>query len=245
MKRVVYLGSRVIGLRCLEYLLDNKKKFDIDIVAIGTQLREGFSDGYSIAALAQSHGIALIDTPDEIPECHIIYSVEYHKIIKQNHIDRANDIAVNLHLGPLPDYRGCNQFSFAIFNQAKVFGVTVHQIGAGIDSGDILFEDRFDIPANIWVEELYAMGAERGQALFERTLERIIRAEYVRMPQDSFKDREKKIYYRKDINTLKCIDLSEDEDTITRRIRSTYMPGFEPPYVLIDGKKMSFKEPEK
>jgi len=241
-KKIVYLGSRKIGLHCLKYLLTKANDLNVEIIAVGTQLREGFSDGYEIADLAGSHEIPLIDTPDKIPDCHIIYSVEYHKIIKPNHISRASDIAVNLHLGPLPDYRGCNQFSFAIFDQAEIFGVTIHEIDSGIDSGDILFEDRFAIPKNIWVKELYDMGVRKGQNLFENTIEKIIKGDYIKKPQNSFENRIKKINYRKDIDVLKHIDLDEDANKIMRRIRSTYMPNFDPPYIMIDSRKIFFKE---
>ena len=84
-----------------------------------------------------------------------LISVQYHNILKKEHIQKAKVLAVNVHMAPLPEYRGCNQFSFAIIDKAKVFGTTFHVLEEGIDSGDILFENRFPISEKLTVKELY------------------------------------------------------------------------------------------
>jgi hypothetical protein len=40
--------------------------------------------------------------------------------------------------------------------------------------------------------------------------------------------------------SIKVIDLSWDKEKIERYIRATSMPGFPPPYCIIDGRKISF-----
>ncbi|OJU75908.1 MAG: hypothetical protein BGO09_13865 [Bacteroidetes bacterium 47-18] len=244
-KRIVYLGTKPIGAHCLEYILDRREELDVEVIAVGTRERKEFAGSNAVADLAARHHIPLLEHPDAIPECDIIYSVQYDKILKQQHIDKASRIAVNLHLAPLPDYRGCNQFSFAIFNGAEVFGVTIHEIDTGVDSGDILFEDRFPIPGDIWVKELFDISVDRGKQLFESTLKDIIAGSYVKVPQASLTgERGLHLYSRKDIGWLKRIDLEEPASKTARRIRATYMPGFEPPYVLVGGSKLFLKAAE-
>lgn len=46
----------------------------------------------------------------------------------------------NLHPGPLPHYAGLNAPSWAIWNGAAEYGVTLHRIGTGIDTGDVAYE---------------------------------------------------------------------------------------------------------
>ena len=51
----------------------------------------------------------------------------------------------NLHPGPLPEYAGLNCVSWAIYEGASEYGVTLHEMVATIDAGDIISEVRFPI----------------------------------------------------------------------------------------------------
>jgi len=162
-------------------------------------------------------------------------------ILKKQHIEKARQIAINLHMAPLPEYRGCNQFSVAIIEGKEEFGTTIHKLEVDIDSGPILFEKRFPIPVGAYVEELYELTFDASIALFKNSIEDIIKGNYTLTPQaDLVELRGTSIHYRKEMNTMKTIDL--DENTI-RRIRATAMPGFEPPYAM-DGKKKIYLVPE-
>lgn len=137
-------------------------------------------------------------------------------------------------MAPLPEYRGCNQFSFAIIEEREEFGTTIHLLDEGIDSGDILFEDRFKIPCGCWISELYELTANRSIKLFERSLASLVALEITPISQSSYaSQRSCSLHYRYEIETLKQLDLSWDKAKIERHIRGTYMPGFEPPYFLI------------
>lgn len=239
-KKIVFLGSKPIGADCLAYLLQQQEVLNYEVVAIGTKDRKEFSAENPIRELAAQHHIPLIQHPDEIPTCDIIYSVQYHKILKETHIQKAKTIAVNLHLAPLPEYRGCNQFSFAIFHGATHFGVTIHQIDAGVDSGPILFEDRFLLDKNIWVKDLYALSVQKGLTLFQQTLADLINANYEATQQTQLiASRGLNEFKRKDIDIIKQLNFEESASKTQARIRASYMPGFAPPYFLMDGKKIS------
>lgn len=243
MKKVVFLGTKPIGFDSLDYLISQQESLNYKIIAVGTKERNEFGTEKNISGLSQQYGITLLEENDTIPACDIIYSVQYHKILKASDIEKASEIAINLHLAPLPDYRGCNQFSFAIFNGAKIFGVTIHKIDTGIDSGEILFEDRFPLLPEWWVQDLFEESNKRGLALLKSTWAKIISGDYQLQPQTPMiAARGMNIYYRKDIELLKNIDLNEDGFKIARKIKATYMPGFEPPYTIIDGQKIHFKK---
>lgn len=242
---VVFLGSKPIGYESLKFLLENQKDLDIKVIAIATKTRTEFSGDGDLNQLAESYQIATIHHPDEIPECDIIVSVQYHKILKQHHIDKAGKIAVNLHLAPLPEYRGCNQFSFAIFDDCKEFGVTLHEIDTDIDHGDILFENRFPIPEKCWVNDLYQLSVQKGLDLFKNKMPLIIKGEYSKTPQDALQGiKPSYIHFRKEIENLKIINLEDDLSTTERRIRATMMPGFEPPFYIENGEKVYYKNVE-
>ena len=42
-------------------------------------------------------------------------------------------------LEKLPEYRGRNILNWALINDEKEFGITVHYVDEGIDTGDIIF----------------------------------------------------------------------------------------------------------
>lgn len=240
--RIVFLGSKPIGYQCLQFLLDKRTELDIEVVALRTQLRKEFGGDSDLTALAGQYHIPLLDTLDELPECDIIYSVQHHELLQNEHIAKAKKVAVNLHLAPLPEYRGCNQFSFAIMDEAVEFGVSLHAIDVRIDHGDLLFEQRFPIPEHCWVNELYELTFNAAIALFRDSLGPLLAGNYKRISQaDLRKNRSSSLHFRKEIQELKHIDLASDAAAIEKTVRATYMPGFEPPYTFIGGKKVHFK----
>lgn len=244
MKQVVFMGAKEIGLLCFKALL--KKHLNEECEITGVLTRSTKLDGEeSIENLCNQHNIELLSSLDEyltLPKVDITISVQHNEILKKKHIEKANDIAVNLHLAPLPEYRGCNQFSFAIIDEAKWFGATIHEINEGVDSGDILFEKRFRMDGrNYWVSELYDKTVREGDELFSDSLTKLINGDYKRKPQvELIEERGTSIHYRKEINDIKNINLAWGADKISRHIRGTYMPGFPPPFTILDGKKVNF-----
>jgi len=240
-KKVVFLGSKPIGYECFAHLIAEQSALNIQIIGLLTHSRKEFGNAHDINILAEEHKIPILDSLANLPECDIIYSVQYHQILKQQDIKKARQVAVNLHMAPLPEYRGSNQFSYAIIEGKEEFGTTIHEIDERIDHGAILFQKRFLIPENCWVNELYQLTYDASLKLFKQTLGHIINGNYSTVAQQSLEGKYgSSLHYRKEISTLKEIDLNWDNEKIKRHIRATYMPGFEPPYCIIDGKKLYF-----
>lgn len=240
-KKIVFLGSKPVGYHCFDYLIAEKGNLDIEIAGLLTQQRKEFGDGHNLTELAEANNIPVLNGMDTLPECDILYSVQYHEILKPTHINRARQIAVNLHMAPLPEYRGSNQFSYAIIDGKEEFGTTIHEIDARIDHGAVLFQKRFPIPQNCWVNELYQLTYDASIKLFKQTLSHIINGLYNPVPQQSLESKYGTcLHYRNEIADLKHIDLGWKKEKIERHIRATYMPGFEPPYTIINGEKIYF-----
>lgn len=169
----------------------------------------------------------------------ILISIQYHKILKKKHISKAKQIAINLHMAPLPEYRGSNQFSFAIINGDSIFGTTIHKLEESIDGGPIIFEDRFNIDPKITVKELYDITFEKSVNLFTKNIEKIIENKFELIDQRKMlNERRGSFHLRKEINNIKKIDLSWGGEKIDRYLRATSMPGFEPPFSIINGQKV-------
>lgn len=241
MKKILFLGSKPIGYTCLNFLLQNSAALQCEVVGVLSNDNQRFDNSLSIRKLTSDYGIPFIEELDAILEMKnvdFIISVQYHLILRQKHIDVANEMAINLHMAPLPEYRGCNQFSFAIFNQASTFGTTLHRLESGIDNGAIIAERRFDLENGQEVKPLYDKTFEESVFLFEENIGNVLSGNYTLNDQANLIDeRGLNIYFRKDIAQLKEIDLNDSADVIARKVRATAMPGFEPPYAIVDGKK--------
>ena len=240
-KRVVFLGSKDIGLYCLEQLVTLQGKGLVDVVAVLSNGRSLKSSKPTVVDCAESHNLTVLDGVDSLltlRDIDLLISVQYHKILSREHIDVA-DRAVNLHMAPLPEYRGCNQFSFAIIDEAVEFGTTWHEMRPGIDDGPIILERRFPMSGSMQVEELYALTLDHSMKLVDEGLRVIVEGDYEATPQSDFiEQRGTSFHLRKEIEEIKKIDLNWPEEKIDRHIRATSFSGFPPPYAMVDGEKI-------
>ena len=235
LKKVVFLGGKDIGHECLKFLIKEAKKLNRCIVGVDTS-----PQGEKIRLLLQEHELEYLD--GVIPVCDIIISVQYHRILSKKEIQLATERAINLHMAPLPEYRGCNQFSFAIMDEVSTFGTTLHEIVPGIDSGPIIADNRFDITPDIWVKELYKLTYNASIDLFKECLAELVSGNYCAVDQKIFLSKRKTSFHlRTEVNELKKINLNWDKSKINKHLRATMMPGFDPPYVMVDNEKIYFK----
>jgi len=94
-------------------------------------------------------------------------SMSFNQILKRPILELAPKGFINCHAGALPFYRGRNVLNWVLINGEKRFGVTVHHIDEGIDTGDII-EQRF---APIGPDDAYADLLDRAVELCADTLE--------------------------------------------------------------------------
>lgn len=71
-------------------------------------------------------------------ECDLFVSMSFNQILKTEIIKTPRLGFINCHAGALPFYRGRNPLNWVLINGEKEFGVTVHYIDKGIDTGDII-----------------------------------------------------------------------------------------------------------
>lgn len=81
--------------------------------------------------------------------------------------------AINFHDAPLPDYAGLYCPVWALLDEREQYGVSWHWIDAGIDTGRLLEQERFDVDADETTLSLNAKALAAGLASFERLINRI------------------------------------------------------------------------
>ncbi len=78
-------------------------------------------------------------------ECDLLVSMSFNQIFRAPIVDAFPLKAINCHAGKLPFYRGRNILNWVLINDEKEFGITVHYIDEGIDTGDIVLQQTFPI----------------------------------------------------------------------------------------------------
>ena len=71
--------------------------------------------------------------------------MSFNQIFKREMIDLPKYGTINCHAGKLPFYRGRNILNWALINDEKEFGITVHYMDEGIDTGDIIVQRTYPI----------------------------------------------------------------------------------------------------
>ncbi|MCX2680683.1 formyltransferase family protein [Galbibacter sp. EGI 63066] len=80
--------------------------------------------------------------------CDLFVSMSFNQIFKSEIINIPKYKIINCHAGKLPFYRGRNILNWALINDEKEFGITVHFVDEGIDTGDIIIQRIFPITDN-------------------------------------------------------------------------------------------------
>jgi methionyl-tRNA formyltransferase len=117
------------------------------------------------------------------PDAFVVAS--YGKIVPQALLDVAPGGAFNVHPSLLPLYRGATPLQSAIADGRSETGVTIILMDAGMDTGDIVLQERTPLEPGETYGELHDRLAVRGAALLVEALELAERGALVRRPQAS------------------------------------------------------------
>jgi len=75
----------------------------------------------------------------------LFVSMSFNQIFKKEIINLPKFKTINCHAGMLPFYRGRNILNWALINDEKEFGITVHYMDEGIDTGNIILQRGYPI----------------------------------------------------------------------------------------------------
>ena len=78
-------------------------------------------------------------------DCDILVSMSFNQIFRNDIIKLTSIGIINCHAGKLPFYRGRNVLNWVLINDESEFGITVHFVDEGIDTGDIILQKTFPI----------------------------------------------------------------------------------------------------
>lgn len=188
--KVVIFGCQQIAVDFIEHLSSLE---DIEISLIATyELPLDATYGYeSVVKRAKEKGLlvttrgprSMINKIKEI-EPDIIFSVYYRKILCKEILSIPRIGCINIHPSKLPYYRGPVPTAWAIKKGEKRFGITIHDMDEGIDTGDILVQEEYDIFDEETGHELYTRGMKLGAELLRKNFYKLVNQALPRIKQE-------------------------------------------------------------
>jgi len=163
---------------------------------------------------------------DELHYLQPDYTISYLSrwIIPEAILKNSKIAALNFHPAP-PEYPGFAPNNFALYEDAKDFGVTCHHMEAKVDTGPIVAVKRFPIFHTDSIETLQQRTYTNQLALFYEVMGTILRGDPLLTTTDKWKD---KVYTRKQFEQLNHITMDMDKKEVERRIRATSFGKFQP-----------------
>jgi phosphoribosylglycinamide formyltransferase 1 len=168
----------------LQALLDTVHGEEAEIVAVASSVA-----GAPALARAQRRGVptavfARSEYPDRVARdqalaewlarqgARLIVLAGFMELLGEPFLERFAGAVINVHPSLLPAFPGIGAIEQALAYGVKVFGVTVHFVDAGVDSGPVILQRSLALPEAREAEEVHA-------AL--RPLEHTLLAEAVRL----------------------------------------------------------------
>ncbi len=147
--RIGYLADGPWSHLAFEYLITDNL-IEIVFIVPRTDTNDStlkkFAQKYNIKYL---HPISINSSEfiEIVKACKIdlLVSMSFNQIFKSDILKVPKFGVINCHAGKLPFYRGRNILNWALINDEKDFGITVHFVDEGIDTGDIIKQQLYSI----------------------------------------------------------------------------------------------------
>ncbi|MEF3302285.1 formyltransferase family protein [Paenibacillus sp. GYB003] len=236
-KTVILFGSMGPAVSILEWLLA-QPDFAVKGVVCSkepmSKWRECINDR-DMQDIAPVLGIPILDLDDVVQlEADIGLAIRFHLILRSRHLRQFRLGVVNLHGAPLPELRGAMGDAVAILEGRSDFGPTLHWMDEGIDTGDVLAEQRFPILPSDTVYDLFQKCNKAGIELVKSCFRNIANGELRGTLQETIavdRGAEIRTFTRKQVMSRKQIDPSSGPEQWRRAARAFQFPGQEPAFI--------------
>tara|TARA_R110002020_G_scaffold183864_6_gene380390 strand:+ start:55 stop:984 length:930 start_codon:yes stop_codon:yes gene_type:complete len=155
--------------------------------------------------------------------CDIFVSMSFNQIIRRELINLSPKGFINCHAGALPFYRGRNPLNWVLINDEKEFGITVHYIDEGIDTGDIIERDLYPITDNDDYSTLLSRAIDQCGRLLLKALLSIKQGKANRVPQSMINSVGSYFFQRKEGDEF--IDFNWSSRRVFNFVRALSRPG--------------------
>lgn len=190
---IIFMGTPRFAVPSLEILIQN----NYNVVAVVTAPDKPAGRGQKlhvseIKQAAQKHGLLILQ-PEKLKSSEFIHQLKSlnpdiivvvaFRMLPEEIWKQAKLGTINLHASLLPQYRGAAPINWAIINGERETGVTTFFINQGMDTGDILFQEKTTIYDYDNAETLHDRLMVIGSKLVLKTVECIIKGDINPIPQ--------------------------------------------------------------
>ena len=140
--------------------------------------------GLPVLQPARVRDSAFLETLGEIAPDMIVVAA-FGQILPKALLDLPSYGCLNIHPSLLPKYRGAAPLNWSIIRGETTTGVTIMLMDEGMDSGDILLQEKTPLSPDETFGELHDRLAQMGAGLLLTTIEQVISGAARRQKQDA------------------------------------------------------------
>ena len=177
--KIVFMGTPEIAAMVLKSLIGSKHQ----VMAVVTQPdrpnKRGNEISYTpVKSVALENGIEVLQ-PEKASDPAFVEKLEkiapdaivvvaFGQILKKNVLELPRFGCINVHGSLLPKYRGAAPIQWAVINGDSETGVTIMRMDAGIDTGDIILQEKIALEPDETAGSLFdKMGLVSGPVLLK------------------------------------------------------------------------------
>lgn len=243
MKNVILFGSIPMATKVLKLIIEEEK---LNLIGVCCKnMDSSWRNELTVYDFCQDNNIKIM-THEEVINSSVSldigFSIRYHKILSEELINKFSIGIINVHGGILPFYRGTYANIHAIINDEDEYGVTLHFIDPGVDTGDIIDIKRVKISDEDSGFDLYLKSEKLGYDLIKDNLKNIANDNIETKKQEKVlenSNKKAKTYKIAEINNLKRIEFQDlNTERSLRIIRAFDSPYHEPAFTYINEEKI-------
>lgn len=245
--KIVFMGTPEYAVGALEALIGAGHEITAAVTQPDKAKGRSGSLQYSpVKECALKHGIPVfqperVKRPEAVEtlrsyEADVFVVAAFGQILSREILDMPRLGCLNIHASLLPRYRGASPIQHAIIDGEERTGITIMQMDAGIDTGDILYQKELPVDRRDTSQSLYDKLTVLGGQTIVEALKLLEQGMLV--PR---KQREEEGSYVKMITKeMGRIDFSRDALSIERLVRG--MTPWPSAYTFFRGKQMKIWE---
>lgn len=197
--KVIFMGTPDFAVPALEALVQSEKH-EVSLVVTQPDRprgRSGKAAAPEVKLCAEKYGIPVFQ-PEKVKEpsaierlageqADLIVVAAFGQILPKEILEMPRYGCINIHGSLLPMYRGAAPIQWAVLDGQKEAGDTIMQMNEGLDTGDILTQEKVELSPDETAGSLYEKLSRMGGPLLLRTMDELEKGTVTPVPQDGEK----------------------------------------------------------